>query len=82
VIETVARNAPPPLTGPDAVVHEFTRELVDTGRVGDALHARAVATLGEVGVADLVGVVGYYTLVAFTLNAGDVPAPPGAPTLP
>lgn len=82
VIDAVARGAPPELAGADAVVYEFTRELVRTGRVGDALHARAVAALGEVGVVDLVGVVGYYTLVAFTLNAGEVPAPHGTPRLP
>ena len=82
VIEAVARDEAPGLTGADAVVHEFTRELVRTGRVGDGLHARAVAALGEAGVVELVGVVGYYTLVAFTLNASDVPAPAGAPVLP
>jgi 4-carboxymuconolactone decarboxylase len=82
VIEAVARDMVPVLTGLDAVVHEFTRELVRTGRVGHAVHARAAAALGEVGVVDLVGVVGYYTLVAFTLNAAEVAAPAGAPVLP
>ena len=56
-------------------------ELVATGRVSDATYARAVAALGEAGLVDLVGVVGYYTLVAFTLNAREVPAPDGAPRL-
>ncbi len=82
VIEAVGRGAAPALTGVDLVVHEFTRELVRTGRVGDGLHGRAVAALGEAGVVELVAVVGYYTLVAFTLNASDVPAPAGAPVLP
>jgi len=82
VIDAVARDAMPVLSGSDAVVHAFARELVDTGRVAGALHARAVVALGEAGVVELVGVVGYYTLVAFTLNAGDVPAPAGAPALP
>ena len=31
---------------------------------------------------DLIGLVGYYSLVAFTLNAREVPAPDGAPRLP
>ncbi|MEP7118220.1 MAG: carboxymuconolactone decarboxylase family protein [Acidobacteriota bacterium] len=65
----------------DRAVHAFAQELVSTGRVSDAVHAQAVARMGAAGVADLVGVVGYYTLVAFTLNAAQVPAPDGAPTL-
>ena len=31
---------------------------------------------------ELVGLVGYYTMVAMTLNAFEVPAPDGAPGLP
>lgn len=82
VIDAVARGAPPELAGADAVVYAFARELVATGRVSDVTYARAAETLGEAGVADLVGVVGYYTLVAFTLNAREVPAPHGTPRLP
>ncbi len=47
VIDAVARRALPDLGGADAVVHTFARELVATGRVDDALHARAVAELGR-----------------------------------
>ena len=60
---------------PDAAVYGFARELVATGRVSDAATPRRSA-LGEAGIVDLVGVVGYYTLVAFTLNAREVPRPP------
>lgn len=81
VIDAVGRDAMPVLSGADAIVYAFARELVRSGRVDDALHAQAVAELGEAGVVELVGVVGYYTLVAFTLNASEVPAPAGAPTL-
>ncbi len=82
VVDAVGRHAMPVLSGADAVVYAFARDLVGSGRVDDALHALAVAELGEAGVVELVGVVGYYTLVAFTLNASEVPAPAGAPTLP
>lgn len=81
VIEAVRHDRAPALEEPDATVHAFARELVASGRVSDATYARATAALGETGVVDLVGVVGYYTLVAFTLNARDVPAPDGAPRL-
>jgi len=64
------------------VVFEVTGALVAGGRLDDGLYARAVAALGERGFTELLGIVGYYTLVAFTLNAREVPAPAGAPVLP
>ena len=33
---------------------------------------------GEAGVVDLTGLVGYYTLLAMTLNTFEVPVPEGA----
>ena len=33
--------------------------------------------LGREGLVDLVGILGYYTLVSMTLNAFDVPTPDG-----
>ena len=82
VIDAVAANERPALAGADAAVHAFAAELVATGRVGDPAYGAALAALGEAGIADLIGVVGYYTLVAFTLNAREVPAPAGSPALP
>lgn len=82
VVEAVGRGLRPDLASPGDVVHDVTRALLTRGRIDDALYARATAALGEPGLTDLVGVVGYYTLVAFTLNAREVPVPPGAPVLP
>jgi len=45
--------------------------------VSDPLFKRSVATLGEQGVIDLVGVSGYYTLVSMVLNVAEIPLPPG-----
>ncbi len=82
VIDTIASGDVPRLDDREAAVYDFARVLVATGRVPDITYGRAVDVLGEAGVVDLIGVVGYYTLVAFTLNAREVPAPDGAPTLP
>jgi len=46
--------------------------------VPDQLYRATVDTLGERAVVELVGVVGYYTLIAMTLNAFDIAAPDGA----
>lgn len=83
VIEAIGRGRMPALDDPAGVaVHAFAAELVTSGRVADDIYTRTLALLGEAGVTDLVGVVGYYTLVAFTLNAREVPPPPGRPRLP
>ena len=44
----------------------------------DALYAGAVSALGEEGVVDLVGILGYYSLISMTINAFRVPPPKGA----
>lgn len=82
VIDALAHGRTPGLDEGDAAVVAFARELAAEGRVSDATFARATAVLGAAGVVDLIGVVGYYTLVAFTLNVFEVPAPEQAPRLP
>ena len=39
------------------------------------MHDRALNALGDRSVVDLVGLLGYYSLVALTLNAFSVPVP-------
>lgn len=82
VIDAIGAGATPSLDEEAArAVYDVARSLVTFGRIDDAGFARATAVLGTPALVDLVGIVGYYTLVAFTLNAFDVPAPPGAPRL-
>ena len=61
----------------EAAVYDFCTELRRERRVSDATFAAAKALFGEQGVVDLIGVSGYYDLVAMTLNVAQVPAPPG-----
>jgi len=60
----------------DAVVYEFFTALERRRSVGDAIYKRAVAALGEAGVIDLIGVIGYYTTLAMILNVARTPLPP------
>ncbi len=53
----------------EALVYRFARALYAHRRVDDALYAEAVDAFDEPGVVELVGVLGYYALVAMTLNA-------------
>ena len=66
----------------ERIVYDFASELLYNRFVQDRTFVAAREELGESGVVDLIGVIGYYGLVAMTLNACQVPLPKGmAPTL-
>lgn len=56
-------------------VFAFTRELLTARRVSDATYARVKDILGERGLVDLVGIIGYYGLISLTINAFEVEVP-------
>jgi 4-carboxymuconolactone decarboxylase len=80
VIEAIlAERTPPGLTGDDAVVVQYAGELNRLNSVTDATYADALGRLGERKVVELTALVGYYTMVAMTLNAHEIPLPEGVP---
>jgi 4-carboxymuconolactone decarboxylase len=80
IADDLAQNRRPANMQPDeVVVFDFCTALHRRHAVDDALFASAVATLGEQGVVDLIGVSGYYTLVSMVLNVAEIPLPPGVP---
>lgn len=80
VIDAIREGRPPRFAQPDdALVYEFTRLLLQEGDVPPAVHARAVARFGVRGAVELTALVGYYSMVAMTLNAHEVPLPVEAP---
>ena len=52
----------------DALIHAFATELYETKRISDETYARAIARFGDEVTINLVGLLGYYALVAMTLN--------------
>ena len=73
VIESIKQQVLPEFQAYDErIVYCLGRALYEYRRVGDALYAEAVSTLGEPAVVELIGVYGYYALVAMTLNVFDV----------
>src|SRR5690348_2423834 len=48
----------------EAEVYDFCTELLATGQVSDATYGRINSRFGERGVIDLIGAVGYYSLVS------------------
>lgn len=61
----------------ERVVYDLVTEYFATNRVTDATFKRAIDAFGEQGVVDLVGVVGYYSLVSMTLNVFQMELPAG-----
>lgn len=61
----------------EAVVYGFTRQLLEHHKVDAALYERGKALLGVVDIVELTALIGYYTFIALTLNAHEVPLPAG-----
>jgi len=82
VIDAIARREPPPFTRDDEhLVYRFSKALHEDHVVSDDLYSACVASLGERSVVELVGLLGYYTLVAMTLNVFEFGAPEDAELL-
>ncbi|MGH8778341.1 carboxymuconolactone decarboxylase family protein [Paraburkholderia sp.] len=52
----------------DALIYTFATELYDAKRVSDSTYTRTVERFGHEATVNLVGLLGYYALVAMTLN--------------
>jgi 4-carboxymuconolactone decarboxylase len=77
--ELAQGRRPSGMSDQEAAVHDFCKELHEKKSVSDANYARAVRHFGETGAVELIGVIGYYTLVSMILNVDRVPIPGGAP---
>jgi 4-carboxymuconolactone decarboxylase len=62
----------------EEAVYTFCSELLNTKQVSDATFAAAKAAVGEKGVVDLIGVMGWYHTVSMLLNVDRYPLPEGA----
>lgn len=65
----------------EKAVYAFAVALHTDHAVDDATYAAALRHLGETGVTDLVGLLGYYTLISMVLNTFEVPTPDGGTPL-
>jgi 4-carboxymuconolactone decarboxylase len=83
VIEAIRVAGAPQFTNADeAAVYLYTRELLQHGNVSEDAYRAIHVRFGTVGTVELTGLVGYYTMVAMTLNAHEVPLPSLATPIP
>jgi 4-carboxymuconolactone decarboxylase len=78
IVKAIAEGRrPEKMAADEEVLYTFCDELHRNQSISDATYARAVATFGEQGVIDIVGISGYYTLLAMVLNTARTPVPAG-----
>jgi 4-carboxymuconolactone decarboxylase len=76
IADIAARNPAPFLRNErETAVFAVASTLMANSRIDDATYARGIGALGERGMVDLVGILGYYSMVALTLNAFELGLP-------
>jgi len=78
IADAIAAGRRPVSLEPDeALVYNFCTEFLQTKQVSDPTFKAALDRLGERGVVDLTGLVGYYNFVSMMLNLDRYPMPDG-----
>ena len=76
VISDLTEGRRPAAMQPDeSIVYEFVTELLTNKAVPDGVFTKAKAALGEQQVVDLIGVTGFYVMLAMVLNTAEIPVP-------
>ena len=79
IIDAIAEGRrPAKMAADEAAIYDFVDELSRTRTVSDPTYKRAVEQFGERGVIDMIGIHGYYSLLAMVLNVSRAPLPEGA----
>jgi 4-carboxymuconolactone decarboxylase len=77
VIEDLAANRSPRFTAQDErVFYNFAMEVLTQHFVSDETFAQARALFGDKGVTDLIGAVGYFSMLQICLNSAEVDLQP------
>ena len=63
----------------ERAIYAFIKEVYATRRASDRAYKAVQAHLGDAGMVELVGLLGYYAMVAMTLNVFRMPVPEGTP---
>jgi 4-carboxymuconolactone decarboxylase len=77
-LEAIRAGARPSFVLPDEhAVYAFSQELLETKRISDGAYKAVTDLVGTEGAVELVGILGYYTLICMTINAFEVPVAEG-----
>ena len=74
-----AGRAPKKAPKDELAIYAFAKELYRDKRVSDRTYKSVNTLLGDGGTVELVGLLGYYAMVAMTLDVFRMPVPEGTP---
>src|SRR5262245_60973942 len=74
-----AGRAPGKAPKDEKAIYAFIKELYRDKRVSNRTYKSVNAILGDAGTVELVGLLGYYAMVAMTLDVFRMPVPEGTP---
>jgi len=80
-ITAIRENHSRGIPAEDAQIVEFTRQLMRKHRVDEATVKALIGRFGNDGFIQLTGAIGYYSMLAMTVNACELEAAPGAEVL-
>ena len=82
IVHPIRDRRTPDFTHDDErLVYDITLELNTTGTLSETSYQRGMAMFGEQAMVELVSAIGFYAMVAMTLNAFTVPVPGGKEAL-
>lgn len=68
IADLKAGRAPKTAPKDERAIYDFVQELYKTKRVSDRTYKRLNTILGDQATVELVGLLGYYVMISFTLN--------------
>ena len=75
-VESLAHGRRPAgMARDEEIAYDFCLELAQNHGVSDATYRQMVDLLGEAGLMDLLGLIGYFTTVSLVMNVAHTPAP-------
>jgi 4-carboxymuconolactone decarboxylase len=82
-IETLRQGGASFAAADEQAIHDYAVELLRHHHASDATYQPLLAAYGPAGIVELTALIGYYAMVALTLNAHEIGVPEGAqPPLP
>lgn len=82
-IETLRQGGATFSAADEQAIHDYATELLRHHHASDATYQPILAAYGPAGIVELTALIGYYAMVALTLNAHEIGVPEGTqPPLP
>jgi len=82
-IETLRQGGATFAQADEQAIHDYATELLRDHHATEATYQTVLTAYGTAGIVELTALIGYYSMVALTLNAHEIGVPEGAhPPLP